>query len=247
MSDPSKGWKVQVDPDLPDEPKFLRLAAMIKVDVHKLERLEDLVAAGLLLRLWCLTMKREDTGTLHGWAPEEIATKCGWVGDVKPDRFIEAVLNCGKTSTRKDGPGFLIQTGPDYEVYRWNEWQNDPAGTRQKWRDIRAARREAKKNENHQAPKPSPSGDDTVTKTMLQLMEECGVRGTPLQKRDAIKSWRVAGNIERAQSVIGKDGKGKDIFWVSKAVDGPSTADKRTKESTDSIRDTFMKATEKLK
>jgi hypothetical protein len=247
MSDPTKGWKVRVDPLITDEPKFISLARAIKPDIHKIDRLEEIVALGLLVRLWCATMKKEDTGTLHGWAPEEIAIRCGWIGDVTPERFINALLNCGKTSTRKDGPGFLVQPGPDYEVYRWADWQNDPAGQRKEWRERSAAKTKAKKNAKPPISTPSPSGDDTVVKTMLQLMDECGVRGTPLQKRDAIKSWRISGNIERAQSVIGKDGKGKDIFWVSKAVDGPSAADKRTKESTDSIRDTFMKATEKLK
>ena len=218
MSDPTKGWKVQVDPDLPDEPKFLRLAALIKSDVHKLDRLEELVAAGLLLRLWCLTMKREDTGTLHGWAPEEIATRCGWIGDVKQDRFIEAMLNCGKTSTRKDGPGFLTQTGPDYEVYRWNEWQNNPAGTRQKWRDYRTQRREAKKGLNPE--KPGAAGDSSGVKLLLDRMRECHITGTPQQKREHAEAWLATGRAQRAETLIMGEGKGKGIFWLAKVMDG---------------------------
>lgn len=244
-SDPTKGWKVQVDPDLPGDPKLLRLAATIKADVHKLDRLEEIVALGLLIKLWCFTMRREDSGVLHGWAPEDVARECGWTGDVDPAKFIEGMLNCGRTSIRKDGKGFIVQTGPDYEVHKWKEWQNDPEGTRKKWRQWRTDRRERKKSGGETAtpePKTGQAGDDTVTRTMLQLLKDCHITGSMQQKRDHIGAWRAAGVIEKAQSVITGIGKGKDIFWIAKALNGTPAAAALgpAADSISKIRDKFL-------
>lgn len=220
MSDSTKGWKVKVNPDLPDDPKLLRLATMLKVDVKKLDRLEEIVALGLVMKLWCLTMRREDSGVLAGWAPEDIALACGWVGDVQPDTFVNALLNCGRNSTKKDGKGFLAQAGPDYEVYKWREWQNDPAGSRKKWRDATASRRAVGKGSPQQ--KTGSSGTSSGVKLLLDRMRECHITGSVQQKREHAEAWLAAGLAQKAEGLIMGEGKSKGIFWLAKALEGPT-------------------------
>lgn len=149
MSDHTKGWKVQVDPEFPNDPKLKRLAIMIEPDIQKLTpfQLRELVAMGTVLKLWCLTMRKEDSGSYVGWAPEDVALQCGWEGP-PAESWIKAMVECGRNSTHKDNKGFLEVSKEKIVVHEWREWQNDPAGQRQKWREYRAQRREAARSKN---------------------------------------------------------------------------------------------------
>jgi hypothetical protein len=224
MKDPKKGWRVQVDSGLPGDAKLRRLAALIKPEVSKLVNPEELISLGVLLKLWCFTMRSHDTGKLDGLAADDLALECGWVGP-EAASLVSALMTCGQNAKKKDGRGFLTENDHGYEVHEWALWQNDPAGKREYWRAYRENKRSGDKAPGRRGESPAPKEGDEVMRQILQEMRTQKITGALHQKREQIEAWRAQGMSGGDIHALIKNNPGKDIFWLrSFAEKKPSPA-----------------------
>lgn len=91
---------IELDTDMPEHPKSLRLAAMLK----------DPLAFGYVVRLLCYCGRSNVAGRFDGEeAPAAMEAAAGWRG--KPGRFVDAALACG----------FIDRTPGGFEVHGWEE------------------------------------------------------------------------------------------------------------------------------
>lgn len=219
MAKRKKVWMVQVDPRLIDEPKFKRFARMVKEDVLALDNLYEHAAYGLLVRLWGAVMTYDDTGKLDP-APEDVAEKVDWHGP-PPERLIAALLDCGKNSVEPNKPGFIVKTENGYEVYKWAEWQNDPAGKRERWA-------EAKRRAKTPQPTPPPPSKEIdargeSVRQILQAMKQANTPGGKAMKEEYVAAWCARPGIG-AKKVLellwSPEAKGQNIFWLDSQLGG---------------------------
>ena len=224
MGKRKKVWMVQVDPRLLDDPKFLRYARMAREDVMKLENLYEHAALGILIRLWMVTMRDDDTGKLDP-APEETAEKLKWVGP-PPEALLNGLLNCGKTSVEQDKPGFIEQSPEGLRIYKWAEWQNDPAGKREKWAEAKRRGRPG----GTTPPPPPPAEEkaeigpkDECVRQILKAMKQAHTPGSPQQKSEYARAWIERPGIGGAkvlEVLMHPDSRGQDVFWLNARLGG---------------------------
>ena len=234
MANRKKVWMAQVDPRLPEDPKFIRYARMLRPHLEKLENIHEHVAFGLLVRLWCVTMRDDDTGKLDS-APEEIAEKLKWVGP-PVEALIDALLNCGRTSVDPDKPGF-VETRPDgYAIYKWAEWQNDPAGKRERWAEAKRSMRQQKGGPPAPTSPPADFGPkEESVRQILQAMTGAKTPGSPAQKREYAAAWIERPDVGGArvlEILMSPEARGQGIFWLDARLGGrPSGGNGSTQKS----------------
>jgi len=248
MAARKKVWMAGVDPRLPDDPKFLRFARMIREDVMKLENLHEHAAFGLLVRLWCVVMRDDDTGKLDP-APEDLAERVKWIGPAA-ETLIQALLDAGKTSVDKDRPGFIERTPDGFRVYKWAEYQNDPSGRREKWAEAQRKRRGG-----GAPPSPPPPPDeppiefgpkDESVRQILKAMKTAHTPGSPKQKAEYARAWIERPGIGGAkvlEVLMHPDSRGQDVFWLNAQLGGkagPKPMDKSHEERVADLRKKFV-------
>ena len=210
---------------------------MIRNDVSLLENLYEHAALGVLVRFWCVVMRDEDSGKLSNWAPEEIAEKIGWFGPL-PDGLIRALLDCGKTSVAPDAPGFIEKLPNGFAVYKWNEWQNDPAGTREKWKEQRKNRfaPPGAKKADAEAPKKEIGPKEECVRQILQAMSAAKIPGSPIQKREYAAAWIErpgVGGAKVLEVLMSPEARGQGVFWLDAQLGGrPASVNGPSQKST---------------
>lgn len=212
MTDETRGWKVQVDPGLTRNGKFIRFLKLLGPDVMKLRNARELIAIGLLVKMWSATMQYRPSGSLQGWDAACLASESGW--DLKVETLIDALLKSGEGEP--DGRGFIIemQSG-EYEVNDWKKWQNDPEGHRLKWRTEQQASRDRKKqglppttDKEKEAP-PMASAKDEAIRQLLKQMSICKIIGQDSWKRELLEAWFARGikGLDIQQLIMANPGK----------------------------------------
>lgn len=231
MSDPKKGFKVKVDPGLPDESKFKRFHRMIRDHVAKLRDPSELVALGVLLKFWLAVMRKKDDGQLLGWGPEDIAIDCGWDGPPL-EALMQALLECGKNSVEPEAKGFLVPLTNGYAVYKWAEWQGDPSGTRAAWAErARRSRENFKKRRAGAAaakePKPDIGPKEESVRQILQAMSKAHTPGSHQQKAEYARAWLErpgVGGAKVLEVLWSPEARGQGVFWLDSRLGGTAPA-----------------------
>ena len=227
MANRKKVWMAGVDPRLPDDPKFLRFARKMREEVMKLENLHEHAAFGVLVRLWCVTMRDDDTGNL-GPAPEELAERVKWLGPA-PEALIQGLLDAGKTSVDQDKPGFIERTPDGFRVYKWAEYQNDPAGKREKWAEAKRKHRgggSPTPPAAAAAPEEPPAEigpKDECVRQILKAMAQAHITGHPKQKAEYARAWIERPGIKGSdvlELLMHPDARTMSVLWLNDRLGG---------------------------
>lgn len=225
MANRKRGWKVEVDKDLPANYKLRRLSKIIKAEIQGIDRVEEIIAIGLLVRLWCAVMREEDSGELAGWTPEKIAHYVGWDGP-DPQTLINALCECGMSSANLSAPGFLEKTENGYRIHEWAEWQNDPIGTRVKWAE---RQKRANPPKRSQGAPPEIGPKEECVRQILQHMSTAKIPGSAAQKREYATAWVERANVgaeKVVEMLMSPESRGQTIFWLDAQLGGRPAAQK---------------------
>lgn len=212
-----------VDPSAPSDPKFMAVAEFLGI--------ERFAAFGLAVSLWCLCWRKEYfDGKLNRYTAQGLADELLWKGDAK--KLVEALL-VAEVLTQEGGKlvakNFSERQGPLIRKLLADRTKSEEKS------QTKAATEGAKRET-------AKAGDDTVVKTMLDLMSANSVTGKAEHKREHIQAWRASKAIEKAQSLIAGEGRGKSVYWITKVLDGPTppAAGQSNGDSVSKMREHFL-------
>jgi len=214
----SKGmtWPVNIELTLTSDVKFRRLCRMLFPNG---EDGGELMCLGILANLWCRTMQFHPSGILSGWTDTDLAEYAGWHGE--PKLLADALSKCGD----KGGAGFIIKNKDDWEVWKWKEYQNDPMGTLQDYREKKMIQRHRKDNGESQKNQIETPQEQAVARFML-LARKLKMPGHPAGIRSWIDGRMAQGKAQEVEAVLSNiNNQGKtwqslerEYFYENKSV-----------------------------
>jgi DnaD/phage-associated family protein len=159
----SSNW-LELHSDLPDHPKVMYCASLLKVD-------PDLLI-GKLCRLWLWALNNRESGKFLACETSLIADKMRW--NKKADNLISALCSIAPGECA----GFLYKTEDGYEIYHWQEYAGRLLDKRRKDRE-RKAERAAQSNGNSNGNPPEIHPNNKKTSDGMRS-EVAGITLNPL-------------------------------------------------------------------